>query len=118
MPRLATGLAAGVILAACQTTAAVALRPAVLVDATPEALRQLDRTLAAATGRGRIKRGPGDVTKEPAIAVLPPPPGPYEGNSPAMPVYFDLVTDGKGCFVRDRSSGKTHVLRGVSCRPK
>jgi hypothetical protein len=50
--------------------------------------------------------------------VQPPRLSPYEGNSPAMPIYYDLVTDGKTCSVRERAGGKTHPLPGVACRPK
>jgi hypothetical protein len=35
-----------------------------------------------------------------------------------MPIYYDLVTDGKTCSVRERAGGKTHPLPGVTCRPK
>jgi hypothetical protein len=62
--------------------------------------------------------GPGDPTRDPTIAVLPPAPGPYEGNSPSMPTYFELVTDGKSCFLRERERQTLHPLPGVTCRPK
>lgn len=109
---------AAVTVAACQTPRDPQLRPAVLADATPATLQTLDRVLLKATKEGRGQRGPGDPTRDPVIAVLPPPPGPYEGNSPALPTYFDIVTDGSRCFVRERQTGVAHPLPGVACRPK
>ena len=103
---------------ACRSPTAPELRPAVLADGSPATLQTLDRVLFEATERGPAKRGPGDPTRESVVSVPPPPPGPYEGNSPAMPRYFDIVTDGTACYLRDRKTSKTHPLPGVTCRPK
>lgn len=111
-------VAAALGVAGCQTPGDPDLRLAVLADASPTTLKTLDRVLFDATKEGRGLRGPGDPTKDPLVAVLPPPPGPYEGNSTALPVYFEIVTDGKACFLRERKSGAVHPLPGVACRPK
>lgn len=100
-------------LAACQTVP----RPAVLAESSPATLEALTGVLADATGRARIELGPGDPTRQPAISVLPPPPGIHEGNSTLMPAIFDLVLVGGDCFVRAREGGGLHALPGVECRP-
>jgi hypothetical protein len=115
---IVVGLAACVGLSACRTPKVSELRPALLADATPATLQTLDRVLFEATRQGPAKRGPGDPTRESVVTALPPPPGPYEGNSPAMPRYFDIVTDGATCYLRDRKTGEAHRLPGVACRPK
>ena len=116
--RLCAAIAAVVGLSGCRTPKVPESRPALLVDASPAALQTLDRVLFEATRQGPAKRGPGDPTRESVVTVLPPPPGPYEGNSPAMPRYFDIVTDGSACYLRDRKTGEDHRLPGVACRPK
>jgi hypothetical protein len=118
LPRfvLASLLAASV--AACHTVAADSMRPAVLSDASPKTLAAVTQVLAKVTGQGRVALGPGDPTRDSTITVLPPAPGPYEGNSPSMPTYFELVTDGKACFLREREKQTLHPLSGVACRPK
>jgi len=122
MPRLLprSGLALGVAIgiAGCLTVSADAPRPAVLVTDGPAARETITKVLLAATREGVVSFGQSDLSKDPLIVVQPPRPSPYEGNSPAVPVHFDLVTDGKRCFVRERPTGKTHPLPGVACRPK
>jgi hypothetical protein len=118
LPPFALGslLAASVV--ACHTVAVGSIRPAVLSDANPTTMAAVAQVLAKVTGQGRVALGPGDPTRDPTITVLPPLPGPYEGNSPAMPTYFDIVTDGKACFLRERTKQTLHPLPGVACRPK
>lgn len=101
-------------LAACQT--APAPEPALLAEATPEAMAVVTGTLATAVDRVRIELGPVDLTRDPAISVLPPPLGEHEAHSPAMPVMFDLVTQDGACFVRARDSGELYPLPGITCR--
>ena len=97
LPRLAltVGLALGVV--ACHTVATDAPRPAVLVEDSPAARETIKKVLLAATREGVVSFGQSDLSKDPLIVVQPPRLSPYEGNSPAMPIYFDLVTDGKSC---------------------
>lgn len=118
LPRLAltVGLALGVV--GCHTVATAAPRPAVLVEDSPAARETIKKVLLAATRDGVVSFGQSDLSKDPLIVVQPPRLSPYEGNSPAMPIYYDLVTDGKTCSVRERAGGKTHPLPGVACRPK
>jgi len=102
--------------AACQTTAQIPVRAAVLLDDSQQAIVAIQSTLEPVLQQGRVNLGPSDLTRDSVITVLPPPPGPYEGNSPAMPRYFELVTDGKHCFLRERGARELHALAGVNCR--
>lgn len=99
-------------LAACQS----APRPATLESATPEAVEEMKKELAKALGRGRVELGAGDPTRDSVIAVLPPPPTPLEGNSPAMPELFDLLVTPEGCFVRRQTTEEMFALPGIACR--
>jgi hypothetical protein len=111
--RLLMTISAWAALGACQT----APRPATLEASGPEEVEALRRVLAEALGRGRVELGAGDLTGASVISVLPPPPTPLEGNSPAMPELFDLVLTAEGCFVRRRSTGDLFLLPGITCRP-
>ena len=104
--------------AACQTTAQIPVRAAVLLDDSQQAIVAIQSTLEPVLQQGRVNLGPSDLTRDSVITVLPPPPGPYEGNSPAMPRHFELVTDGKPCFLRERGERALHSLAGVNCREK
>ncbi|MFM7625962.1 MAG: hypothetical protein ACKO7G_05740 [Gammaproteobacteria bacterium] len=115
-PALALGVMLGV--AGCHTVAGAAPRRAVLVAYDPTAREAITCVLLPVSRQGRVSFGQSDLSKEPLIVVQPPPPAPYEGNSPAVPVYYDLVTDGKRCFLLERGTDKTHALPGVGCRPK
>lgn len=101
---------------ACQTVGSAAVQPAVLLEGQASALETVKQTLVELTQQGRITLGPGDLTRKSLISVLPPPPGPYEGNSPSMPTYFELVTDGERCYLRERGKDALHQLPGVSCK--
>jgi hypothetical protein len=104
--------------AACQTTAQVSVRAAVLLDDNERAIKAIQSTLESVIQQGRVNLGPSELTRDSVITVLPPPPGPYEGNSPAMPRYFELVTDGQSCFLRERGNETLHSVAGVNCRAK
>lgn len=108
-------LSALVGLSACQT--APAAEPALLVEASPETMAVVTETLASAVDRARIELGPGDLTKDPAISVLPPPLGEHESHSPAMPAMFDLVVREGDCFLQARKDGALYPLPGIACRP-
>ena len=102
--------------AACQTTADGALKTAVLLEPNDQTRTLLEKTITYIIGPGRITLGPVDLARDSLIPVLPAPPGPYEGNSPAMPRYFELVTDGKKCFLRERGKDELRTLPDTTCR--
>ena len=104
--------------AACHTVENGGPRPAVLVADTPEARDAIKTVVLRATRDGQVSFAGSDLAREPVIVVQPPPPGPFEGNSPALPVYFDLMTIGKECFARERRTGTLHPLTGVACRAR
>lgn len=101
------------LLSACQTSSV--REPATLVSADEMTLARIKEVLAGAVGRADIHLGAGDLTASSTITVLPPPPGPNETNSPAMPVSFDLETNGRDCFLVQRDSGKSYRLHDVPC---
>ncbi|MBR9834300.1 MAG: hypothetical protein GYB42_03740 [Alphaproteobacteria bacterium] len=111
-----TGLAVmtGAWVSACQTAGDPV--PAVLQAGDEASLVALKARLAEALERSSVELGAGDVTASPVIAVLPPPPGPLEGNSPARPILFDIVTDGVDCFIVRQDTGEQFALEGVTCR--
>ena len=104
--------------AACHTVEGNGQRPAVLVVDTPAARDTIKTVVMATTRDGQLSFAGSDLGREPVIVVQPPPPGPFEGNSPALPVYFDLMTNGKECFARERRTGTLHSLPGIACRAR
>lgn len=110
------GLAATLGLVTACTTAEPA-EPATLANSDEVTLSRLKSTLAEVLGRQDIRLGAGDLTEETTITVLPPPPGPLETHSTAVPIPFDIVTDGKACFVVRRETGETFRVKGISCEP-
>ena len=104
--------------AGCHTVENSGQRPAVLVADTPEARDAIKTVVLSATRDGQVSFAGSDLGRAPVIVVQPPPPSPFEGNSPALPVYFDLMTDGTDCFARERRTGALHPLPGVACRAR
>lgn len=104
--------------AACQTTADTTLKTAVLLEPNEQTRTLLEKAITEIIGPGRVTLGPVDLARDSLISVLPAPPGPYEGNSPAMPRYFELVTDGKSCFLRERGKDELRALPGPTCRAR
>lgn len=101
------------LLSACQTLAADGAAVADLTDSRTHA--QVAEALARAVGRAHVELGPSDGT---VVTVLPPPIGPYETNSPAMPIRFDIEKRGDTCVAVRHDTGKVIALPGVSCRTK
>lgn len=106
-------LLTAVVLPACQS----APQPAILAEGSPETLARVSDALAGAVERAQVELGPGDLTRQSTIAVLPSPLGAHEGNSLSMPELFDLVLINGDCFIQSRRSGDTYALTGVACRP-
>jgi len=100
------------LLSACQTLAADGPATVDMTDARTHA--QVAEALAKVLGSAHIELGPSDGT---VVTVLPPPIGPYETNSPAMPIRFDIEKRGDTCVAVRHDTGKAYALPGVDCRP-
>ncbi|MBB34641.1 MAG: hypothetical protein CME88_04415 [Hirschia sp.] len=111
------------ILMACQTgevdnMADTPLQPAVIASADADTLAALKTALSGALGRANITFGAGDLTANPTITILPPPPNPNETHSVAMPTMFDLYLGEDGaCYAIQRGKQDKITLDGVACRP-
>ncbi len=109
-------LALSVTLCACQTLAGnVASASVDLGDpATHEAVVS---ALGAAVGRAHIELGPVNDGETSVISVLPPRPGPYEMNSTARPIRFDIEKRDGTCVAVRHDTGAAYDLPGVICKP-
>src|SRR5262245_48532890 len=99
-------------LGACQSMAV----PAVLTKADPPAMERLKAAPANALGRAPIELGPGDPTQTSLISVLPPPPGPQEDRSLALPTNFRLELEKGACVAVREDNAARYPLDGVECR--
>ncbi len=90
--------------------------PAVLVSSDDQTLAELKSALAEAMGTTRVEIGPGDLTQQSVISVLPPRLGPLEGHSVAKPTQFNLMKTGSKCYAVRRGTGEAYELSGVTCR--
>ncbi|WP_300380184.1 hypothetical protein [Henriciella sp.] len=101
--------------AACQTGGERV--PATLTSPDEATLASVKEVLSDALGRARIRLGPEDLTASTSLSVLPPPLGPNETRSPAVPTHFDIVTNGSACFLVRQETGESYRLDGISCQP-
>lgn len=106
--------ALGLVLAGCQTHGETSA--ALLERADAETLSRVKAVLADAMQKTSVELGPVDLSTSSVIPVLPPPLGPLQGNSPATPILFDLMTSGGDCVLVRRDSGESFALEGVNCR--
>ena len=100
-------------LTACQTLPAGGTATVDMSDAQTRAV--VMSVLAGAMHRAQVTLGPTDAHTA-VITVLPPPPGPLEGNSPALPVRFDIAQQNGRCVVVRHDTGEAFVLPGVACK--
>lgn len=116
MPVLAASLIAGCI---GQHTEAGpdAIEPAELTDDSAETRAALKASLAGHVGRQNFEFGAGSLTGTSQITVLPPLPGPFETNSPAMTKTYDLLISGETCFARRQGEDDLIPLVDVLCKP-
>lgn len=101
-------------LAACHTLAAA--QPAVLQSDDAATLGALKSALATALQRADVELGPVDLTRSPAVPVLPRPPASVEGRSTAMPIMFDIAMKDGACVLIRRDTGEAFSLGSISCR--
>lgn len=114
--RLAASLIVTLALSACQTVAGT---QAATVDLDDPATRQaLQSALARAVDRGRVEFGPSTSANTSSVTVLPPPLGPHETHSMALPVQFDIVSEDGRCLAIRRDTREVYDLPGVTCRSR
>lgn len=114
MIRKLSALLAIVSLGACQHQ--VQSVPAVLLDGSDETLSHLKAELATALDRARVDLGSGDLTQTSVFAIAPPPLGPNETRSTALPERYQLEIEGGRCFAVSESSEVRIELQTVRCR--
>jgi hypothetical protein len=112
-PRLIGALLMATLSMGCATSGPA--QPAKLATTDAATMTKVRAVLATATGRPRFELGPDDMATSTAITVLPPPLGPLETRSLAVPSVFDITMQGGACVLVARSDGKTYPLRGVRC---
>lgn len=113
--RLAAFLIVALGLSACQTVAGT--QPATVDLDDPASRQALESALGRAVGRARVELGPSQSANTSSISVLPPPLGPYETHSMALPITFDIVSDDGHCLAVRRDTKDVYDLPGVTCRP-
>jgi hypothetical protein len=90
-------------------------QPARLATTDAATMTAVRNVLATALGRTRFELGPEDMATSTIVSVLPPPLGPYDTRSSAVPVIFDIKKDATGCTLVAREGGKSYPLTGVEC---
>ena len=114
--RLAASLIVTLALSACQTVAGTQVATVDLGD--PNTRAALQAALARAVGRARVELGPSASASTSSVTVLPPPLGPHETHSMALPVPFDIVSEGGRCLAVRRDTKETYDLPGVTCESR
>lgn len=99
-------------LAGCQSLAATG--PATVSVDDGQGVSALKTVLAKALNRASVEIGPMEANSA-SVSVLPPPLGPHETHSVALPVVFDIVLKGETCFAVRRDTGVAYELSGVKC---
>jgi hypothetical protein len=89
--------------------------PARLSSTSPQVMARVKAVLATAMGTNRIELGPEDHSRSTSLTVLPPPLGPLETRSLAVPSVFDIVKEGASCALVARTTGRRFPLTGVAC---
>ena len=90
--------------------------PAVLADGSAETLEAVKSEMAAALGRGNVTLGAGDLTKTSTLVIAPPPLGPHETRSTAVPLRYTPQLHGEVCYAVREESNEMLGLTNVSCR--
>ena len=115
MIRAAT-LCIGLVMSASCQSAAPAAVPASLIDGSTETIETLKTQIAAALGRDHVTLGQADLTQSSTVTIVPPPLGPMEKNSTAMPIRFDLFIEGDIYYAINRATGEKTELIDIPCR--
>jgi len=113
------GLAA-LIASACHTSAQAQPTPAVLKNADESSMQTLKSALAKAMNTSKVELGASDPTSSSTMSVLPKSVRGLYGNDHAnfaLPTQFDLMMEGRHCYLLKRGTDTRIPLKGVNCRP-
>lgn len=88
-----------------------------LTSADAQSMTRVRAALATIIGRTRFELGPEDLTTSSTITVLPPPLGPMDTRSMAVPIVFDIVMIGQSCALVARDTKRTYPMDNVACTP-
>jgi hypothetical protein len=105
------GLGLGLLSACASMSAAV---PARLASIDPTTMDKIANTLRQATSVRNLTLGP-QAPEATTITVLPPPLGPYETHSVAVPEIYDIKKRNGVCTLVRRSTGVAVALADVAC---
>lgn len=112
------------LVASCQTPAEPdpVVVPARFEQWGEDEQREVSRVVAVAMGTVLVRLGPEDLSQSSIISVRPPPLGPFETNSPAMPAQFRLVRVETGrvveCYLLRVGAVSQYRLEGLACVPE
>ena len=115
MIRISALALAVTVLAACQHNGDDPV-PAVLDDMSDATMQSLKSALAASLNKTGVRLADADLTQTSLVTVVPPPPGPLETRSTALPIEYRLLLAGDTCYGERSSTGERIDLPGVSCR--
>jgi hypothetical protein len=90
-------------------------QPARLSNTSPQTMERVKAVLATAMGTNRIELGPENLSTSTSLTVLPPPLGPMDTRSLAVPSVFDIVKEGPSCALVLRTNGRRFPMTGVAC---
>ena len=121
MPRLYWLLTAGLV--GCSSNGVAPDVGAVRTSVTPESKAELEQVLASATGSASILLADDALTDTSVLTLerqrsrsIDRPPEP--GRDLGMPWRFQLVIDGRQCFLVDQASGLRWMLNTTTCEPE
>ena len=81
------------------------------------ALEEVNSVLAEAVGRAQFELGPEGLIGTSSITVLPPPLGPNETRSPALPEVFGILKRGDACMLFRIRDSEIYPLSMAKCEP-
>jgi hypothetical protein len=88
---------------------------AVLAEDDLHAQSRIRSAIERELGRSPVAFGPSDPDQPSRFAALPPPPGPLEDRSLALPTMFRLELRGDRCGLVREDAGTWIPLEGVRC---
>lgn len=109
-----------VIGSACHTSAQAEPSLAVLKNSDEASMQALKSALAKAMKTTKVELGASDPTNSSSISVLPKSVKGLHGNDQAnfaLPTQFDLMMEGRSCYLLKRGSDTKIPLEGVNCKP-